>query len=112
MSTILGYWIEDPEAIYFVRGPQDILPHHKGVFNRPLPGVTITPVTEHADIAPFVVMWDKTNNINGGQPFYTKWTPESPVPLEHDHDGNNRFEVLDFAETVVEAESICQQLRK
>lgn len=111
MDPILGYWVEGKSVLYFVRGAFEALPEHKQAFNKAMPGVTVTPVTRHIDIAPYVVLRDKDKKISPDV-FYTKWSPMSPVPLEHDHDGKNRFEVLDFAETKSEAESICQQLRK
>lgn len=107
-EPILGYWIEDADQIYFVRGPQDALSKHLAIFNGPIKGVTLTPVTRHLDIAPYVVYKDKDN----GAIRYNKWSPLSPVPLEHDHVGRDRFVVLDFAETIEEADAICKQLQR
>lgn len=112
MDPILGYWVESATSIYFVRGEIDALPEHKTAFTKPMPGVTVTPVTRHMDIAPYVITRDKVHTYGGTNIHYNKWSPLSPVPLEHDHCGVDRFEVLDFAETKEEAEAICQQLRR
>lgn len=110
-TPILGYWIETKEQIYFVRGPQDALPEHKSAFKGNVTGVTVTVVTRHIDIAQYVILKDKKHKYEGTDIRYSRWSPMSPVPLEHDHLGEERYVVLDFAETIEEAEAICKQLR-
>lgn len=107
MSVILGYWIESEDAIYFVRGPQDALPQHKEVFEKALKGVTLTTVTEYKDIAHYVILRHMAKDIY----IYTRWTPNVPRPLEHDHTGKVAFEVVDFAENIAEAEAVVKQLK-
>lgn len=109
MDTILGYWVEHATGIYFVRGAFEALPEHAAAFvsGEVVADVTITPVTRHQDIAPFVVI----RHLKKGVIFYTRWSPESPVPIEHDHGGKVAYEVLDFAESIEEAEAVVKQLK-
>ena len=107
MNPILGYWIESADAIYFVRDERDALPDHKDAFVKVLEGITVTPVTEYKDIAHYVII----RHLKHGVYLYTRWTPGIPRPLEHDHTGKVAFEVVDFAESIAEAEAVVKQLK-
>jgi hypothetical protein len=104
---IFGYWIETPTDIYFVRGPQDAKEEHKGIWETPLPGVTLETVLKYKDIAHWVVR----RHLKQGIIIHSRWTPESPYPLEHDHSGKIAFEVLDFGETEEEAIAIVNHFK-
>lgn len=104
---ILGYWIEDAVDVYFVRGPQDAKEEHKDLWTTPLEGVAITPVYQYKDIAQWVIFKHTARQFV----MYSRWTPESPYPLEHDHTGKIAFEVLDFAETEEEAIHITNHFK-
>lgn len=69
-------------------------------------GVDIWPVYKHAECPPYVVVEDM---LEGLGTFYTRWSPESPVPLEHDHLRRDRLAVVDFASTEEDAIRIVKQ---
>lgn len=104
---IFGYWVDHPDGIYFVRGAFEALPEHTEAFDAPMEGVTVTPVTEFKDIAHYVIL----RHLKKGVIIYTKWIPNIPRPLEVDHTGEVAFEVVDFAESVEEAEAVVKQLK-
>lgn len=104
---ILGYWIDHPDGIYFVRGARDALPEHVTAFDSPMSGVEITTVYEYKDIAPYVILRQLKHQLV----FYTKWIPNILRELEQDHAGNFSFEVVDFAETEEEAIAVVKQIK-
>ena len=104
---IFGYWIETADNIYFVRGPQDAKDEHKGLWDTPIPGVSLETVLKYKDIAHWVVR----RHLKHGCYIHSQWTPESPYPLENDHAGKTAFEVLDFAETEEEAIAIVNHFK-
>jgi len=107
MKPVLGYWIESETAIYFVRDERDALPEHKEALVKAIEGVTVTVVTEYKDIAHYVIL----KHLKHGVILYTRWTPGIPRPLELDHTGKVAFEVVDFAESIEEAEAVVKQLK-
>lgn len=68
--------------------------------------VDIEPVYTHACCPPYVVAEDMLESLGV---FYTRWSPLSPVPLEHDHLRRERFAVVDFASTEEEARLIVER---
>lgn len=106
-KPILGYWVEYDTGIYFVRDERDALPEHVSAFTTPMKGVIITTVTEYADIAHYVILRHLKHDLI----LYTRWTPGLPRPLETDHTGKIAFEVVDFAESIEEAEAIVKHLK-
>lgn len=107
MDPIFGYWIETEAVIYFVRDERDALPEHKEFLTKKLEGVIVTTVTQYKDIAHYVIL----RHLKHGVYLYTRWTPGIPRPLEHDHTGKVAFEVVDFAESIAEAEAVVKQLK-
>lgn len=70
---------------------------------------TITPVYENIDCPLYVIRQDLYGSFGT---FYTRWSPLSPLALECDHDGRERFEVVEFVATIEDADSIVQLIRK
>lgn len=107
MDKVYGYWIETAAAIYFVRDGRDALPEHKEAFTQAQEDITITPVTKIQDVAKWVVL----RHLKKGVIFFVGWSPELHVPIEHDHTGKVAYEVLDFAESIEEANAVVNQLK-
>lgn len=68
--------------------------------------VDVQPAYTFAACPTYVIIEDM---LEGLGTFHTRWTPTSPVPLEHDHLRRDRFAVVDFAVTVEEAMHIVQR---
>ena len=68
--------------------------------------VDIWPVYAHSQCPLYVIVEDM---IEGLGVFHTRWSPDSPVPLEHDHSRRERLAVVDFADTEEDAIRIVKQ---
>lgn len=107
MDKIYGYWVEYPEGIYFVRGAFEAMPNHMAAFESLMEGVSVTPVTKCTDVAKWVIL----RHVKRRVVFFCGWSPELSRPIEHDHSGKVAYEVLDFAESIEEAEAVVNQLK-
>lgn len=120
---ILGFFVTPTGGRrYFIQKPQHVhnkalIPHiheatelaemSEGQLQRFACGLAvIEPVYQNADCPPFLITKDLLGKLGV---FYTRWSPLSPVPLEHDHLGRARYLVVDFAMSVEEAVSIVQR---
>lgn len=106
-TPILGYWIDYPEGIYFVRDHRDALPFHKHFLEEPIEFVQVTPVTRYQDIAPYVVLFHTKLNTY----ICTNWTPGIRHELEQDHTGKFTIEVVAFYESKEDADAAVKELK-
>lgn len=124
---VFGLRIVHGTINYFINNPAQALPEHLDVVTEayqlaPLTDksvivrdnqadLTITACRTYADVAKWVVLEDTSPQSMDHGIFATMWTPESPRPLEIDHNGVDRFVILDFAEDKIEANNIVSILR-
>lgn len=120
-QPLLGARIVEGTIVYFVSAPSQALAQHKSLveqlFKQNLDLVTGANVTvracrDYQSVDKWVVLEDVAPSNSNLGIFYTKWTPESPVPLEHDHTGAMRYKVLDFASSEAEAVAVVNQLKR
>lgn len=122
MKPLLGARIKHGTIAYFVSDPSQALAAHRRsvdtVFYRGVDAVNgaggevVTACRTYQEVDPWIVLEDINPQESNLGIFYCKWTPESPVPLEHDHQGRKRYKILDFARDEAEAVAVVNQLKR